>query len=319
MTEESIVNNPQGFVNSFSKEIANVLQQNGGSVRSRGGAKGKIGMNELQNIVVNLYRDVKRVKKAITPQGAQAMVDKHNAKSKPSAHWQLHTEDINADGVPDIIIRNQKGDPLYVNGYTTVKSDLPFQQAYSQYLLDNPDKNSRDHKSKRDFIRNGLYKTRYVEEGDEGAEPNTYGNVASAEKPEWYDAVANSKKYKMNEPKRLTAYQRFQHYILKPICDSLMDGRGITGVDKLKLFAKLSGQLWNNFVVEPAVKAADPDATKEDIEKAKKSKKWKPIFDHLVTEYISKIKSDQNTFGEFADHIDMAITDIIEGVDDYLA
>ena len=193
MTEESIVENPQGFVNSFSQDIANVLQQNGGSVRSRGGAKGKIGMNELQNIVVNLYRDVKRVKKAITPQGAQAMVDKHNAKSKPSAHWQLHTEDINADGVPDIIIRNQKG----------------------------------DHKSKRDFIRNGLYKTRYVEEGDEGAEPNTYGNVASAEKPVWYDAVANSKKYKMNEPKRLTAYQRFQHYILKPIFDSLMDGRGI--------------------------------------------------------------------------------------------
>ena len=263
MTQESIVNNPQAFVNNFGESINQLLQQSGGKAGKKERKKGKIGMEELQNIVVNLYRDVKRVKKAITPQGAQAMVDKHNEKSKPSAHWKLHTDDINNDGVPDIIIRNQKGDPLFVNGYTTVQSDLPFQQAYSQYLLDNPDKNSTE-------------------------------------------------KYRMHEPKRLTAYQRFQRFILKGIFDNLMQGRGITGVNKLQMFAKLSGKLWNDFVIIPAVRAAQPNATSEDIEKARKSTQWKPIFDQLVTEYIARLRTDQNTFNEFADYIDQAISALVD-------
>lgn len=314
MTQESIVSNPQGFVNSFGGAIAQTLQQNGGNVGNRGskGSKGKIGMNELQNIVVNLYRDVKRVKKAITPRGAQALVEKHNAKAKPSAHWRLHTDDINNDGVPDIIIRNQKGDPLFVNGYTTVQSDLPFQQAYSDYLLDNPDKNTREHKSKRDFIRNGLYQTKYVDEDVEGAQPGDYGNVHNAVKPAWFDAVANGEKYRMHEPKRLTAYQRFQRFILKPTFDNIMEGRGITGVSKLQMFAKLSGQLWNDFVIVPAIRAVQPEATEEDIEKAKKSKKWKPIFDNLVSEYIARFNTDQNTFNEFIDYIDQAISAAVD-------
>ena len=312
MTQESIVNNPQAFVNNFGESINQLLQQSGGKAGKKERKKGKIGMEELQNIVVNLYRDVKRVKKAITPQGAQAMVDKHNEKSKPSAHWKLHTDDINNDGVPDIIIRNQKGDPLFVNGYTTVQSDLPFQQAYSQYLLDNPDKNSRAHKSKRDFIKNGLYQTSYIDEDVEGAEPSIYGNVRNAVKPDWYDTVANTEKYRMHEPKRLTAYQRFQRFILKGIFDNLMQGRGITGVNKLQMFAKLSGKLWNDFVIIPAVRAAQPNATSEDIEKARKSTQWKPIFDQLVTEYIARLRTDQNTFNEFADYIDQAISALVD-------
>ena len=85
----------------------------------------KPGMKELQNIVLNLYRDVVRVKNAISPQGAGEIVRKHNSKAKPEAHWRLETDDVNADGIPDLIIKNARGEPMYVNGYTTKQSDFP--------------------------------------------------------------------------------------------------------------------------------------------------------------------------------------------------
>lgn len=41
-----------------------------------GRASSKLGMGELAKIVLDLQRDIKRVSKAISPQGAQEMVGK---------------------------------------------------------------------------------------------------------------------------------------------------------------------------------------------------------------------------------------------------
>ena len=79
-------------------------------------------MPDLEKIL-DLQRDMKRVKNAISPQGAQALVDKHNATAKPSAYWKLNKRnpqgpaslailtDINNNGVPYVVISNASNQP----------------------------------------------------------------------------------------------------------------------------------------------------------------------------------------------------------------
>lgn len=46
------------------------------------------------------------------PQGEGKIVRKHNFKAKPKVHWSPETDDVNADGIPDIIIKNARGKPM---------------------------------------------------------------------------------------------------------------------------------------------------------------------------------------------------------------
>ena len=97
-------------------------------------SKGKTGMKELMDIVLGLKQDVKRMNSLISPQGAQSLVEKNN-NSNPNSKWALkrlevngpavlnNMPDINNDGVPDVIIVDKNGNPVYSNGYTTVKKN----------------------------------------------------------------------------------------------------------------------------------------------------------------------------------------------------
>lgn len=62
------------------------------------------------------------MKNAISPQGAQEIVRKHNVKAKPEAHWSLETDDVNADGIPDIIIKNSA---FLMNLYISLMFSVP--------------------------------------------------------------------------------------------------------------------------------------------------------------------------------------------------
>ena len=55
-----------------------------------GGPVERKGMPDLAKIVLDLQRDIKRVKSAISPQGAEALVTRHNATVKLKSHWKLN-------------------------------------------------------------------------------------------------------------------------------------------------------------------------------------------------------------------------------------
>ena len=65
-----------------------------GTLVTRGNAFGKPvegkGMPDLAKIVLDLRRDIKRVKSVISPQGAEALVTRHNATVKLKSHWKLN-------------------------------------------------------------------------------------------------------------------------------------------------------------------------------------------------------------------------------------
>ncbi len=91
--------------------------------------KSKSGMNELSRVLLGMNRDIKFSKKASTPNGAAEMVAKHNSTKAKKWHLNLinpngpidanNFTDINGDGIPDILILNEKNSPVYINGFTT--------------------------------------------------------------------------------------------------------------------------------------------------------------------------------------------------------
>ena len=123
--KNSVINEP--LQNDFlaNKEMAQQAPQQAPQRRSHG----RIGMNELANIVLGMQRDFKRVANALSVQGAQEIIEKHNDNS-PNAPWNLLHQDVNRDGIPDIIIRNENNEPIVVNGWTTKGSDYPERYRY---------------------------------------------------------------------------------------------------------------------------------------------------------------------------------------------
>ena len=86
------------------------------------------GMAQLTQIVSDLYKDVKLIKAASALPGAQKYASKRKG-------WTATQEDISGpggfpDGVPEIVVRDKKGNIRVVNGYTTKPSQFAQRQAY---------------------------------------------------------------------------------------------------------------------------------------------------------------------------------------------
>ncbi|KAH0797582.1 uncharacterized protein GO595_009685 [Histomonas meleagridis] len=93
-------------------------------------------MKALAHLILDLKKDVRKVRDAQTYNGALEYVNKHNDGKDPRYHWSVKQEDINEDGIPDIIIRDQHKRAKFVNGWTVKKQD-PYQVAYMEYLQNN--------------------------------------------------------------------------------------------------------------------------------------------------------------------------------------
>ncbi|KAH0790518.1 hypothetical protein GPJ56_005566 [Histomonas meleagridis] len=90
-------------------------------------------MKALAHLILDLKKDVRKVRDAQTYNGALEYVNKHNKNKDARYHWSVKQEDINDDGIPDIIIRDQHKRAKFVNGWTVKKQD-PYQTAYTEYL-----------------------------------------------------------------------------------------------------------------------------------------------------------------------------------------
>jgi len=283
----------------------------------------KVGMSELQHIVLDLYRDVERVKKAISPNGAADIVAKHNAKAKPDNQWSLakinpngeatlaNMPDVNNDGIPDVIIRNASGSPMYVNGYTTKRSDYPETVLYYDA---HPTRASRKDYPKSRFL-DELY---HIEDND--AYDRTEGGAAvmgnlSSQKPEWYNQAVG--KYKVRPLKnRMSPFRRFQKYIIQVELERALERLGYGEGNKYKsagpALAKLTGYYWNELVVIPV--AQRMHVAEGKLEKYKKTAEFKAEADKEVTNLLEKMYNDEDTISNFEADFDVQLAGVIESL-----
>lgn len=204
---------------NFTQDLSLIVGRIAESVDTKrhsgvGRASSKIGMNELANLILNLQRDVKRVSKAISPDGAEDMVKKHNADKAPESHWKFVHRDINEDGIPDVLITNSKNQPIYVNGYTTTKSDYPMRYHYYKDLPPGS-------KERKEFIANGgtmsdygrrLFEIKYNDDFDGNL--HDLGKITSYQMPAvWKDYHLSNYKGVPLE-KHMPAFERFKKYVL---------------------------------------------------------------------------------------------------------
>ena len=259
------------------------------------------GMNELANIVLGLQRDIQRVKKAISPNGAEDIVARHNATAKPSAHWRLNKRnpeepasltnltDINNDGVPDVVISNANGQPLFVNGYTTRHSTYPIDLAYyNQY----PTRADRKGHPLNEFKKD-LYNVRYVENDEDFSK---LGDVLSSQPKLNYLTGYNLDTYHLPQPKRMSAFNRFKKFVFQPYFERLTSQLiNVPPAIKLSLSSKVCAAAWNFFILNPIFQKYN--ATTE-AEKNKIKKKQAAEIDAKVNTFYNLIHSTGDDWSE---------------------
>ena len=255
------------------------------------------GMPDLANIVLGLQRDIQRVKKAISPRGAEAIVNSHNATAKPSAHWKLNKRnpeapaslanltDYNNDGVPDVVITNASNQPLFVNGYTTTNSTYPIDLAYyNQY----PTRADRRGHPLNEFKKD-LYNVKYVEQSDDFRK---VGDVLSSEPRLDYLSGYELNTYHLPPPKRMSSFNRFKKFVLPQYINSVLDQFHVPPAGRLALSSKAAAHAWNQFILNPIFEKYNAQ-TAADQNKIKK-KQAAEIDERVNNFYYSLHQTSEN-------------------------
>ena len=265
-------------------------------------AKSKVGMTDLARIVLDMQRDFKRVANALSVQGAQSIVNKHNEQS-PNSQWKLEHKDFNGDNIPDIVIMNDKDQPIIVNGWTTKRSDYP---ARYQYYNKYPTADERKEHPYSTYKHDELYGYQY---DDENHNMHLRGNITGYNK----NAFPNNWKlgnYNVHtKPRsRLSAYQRFQRYVLKERLDFMIqrlveanavpvDDSG-NMKDKLKIIAKLTAYLWNKWIIKTVADRYGVGPDDKNFVKFKNKPEGKSEIDSTVTAFYYHMNETNDNWSE---------------------
>ena len=303
ITEQQLQAATGGNLNLAKAQLINQIlsRARDGTLVNRGNAFGKPterkGMTDLARIVLDLQRDIKRVKNAISPQGAQAIVDQHNATAKPSAHWKLNKQnpqgpaaltnltDINNDGIPDVVISNANNQPIYVNGYTTTNSNYPVDLAYYNRY---PTRAARRGHSLNDF-KNELYNVTYDVNNEDIRQR---GNVAAFNPHVEYLDGYDLNKFHMKQPKRMTAFNRFKKFVVSLYIDRILTQLHVPASAKLAVSSKACAAAWNAFVLGPIYQKynANTEAERNRIKK----KAAAEIDSYVDNVYYSLTQTNEN-------------------------
>ena len=246
----------------------------------------KVGMNELANIVLDLKRDFKKVSKALTKEGADNIVAKHNAKS--NNQWSVDDADVNGDNIPDIIIKNQQGNPIVVNGWTTKKSDYPLRYLYANDK-DKPINENTGRPISYSSYKKGLYGANYSDDSH-GIHQAGYLMGDPHDIFEDTDWNVNGYAVQRTKPRKLSAYNRFQKFILKntgilngvynDVIGSL--GLNLNNTTKIAILSKVSALAWEHYIMNRLAEIKNMVATGAEFKKFKNSKEGKETIDGEV-------------------------------------
>ena len=257
------------------------------------------GMQDIAKIVLDLQRNIKRVKKAISPVGAEDIVIKHN-QANPRSQWRLNKlnpqapasltnlSDINNDGIPDVVISNSNNQPLFVNGYTTTKSTYPIDLAYyNQY----PSRSQRAGHSLNEFKKD-LYNVTYDTDNQDFAQR---GNVTGFNPRVGYIAGYDMNKFQLPQPKRMSAFNRFKKFVVQPILDELLQQQQVPAQVKLAVSSKACAAVWNILILQPLYNEYH---ALTEVEKNKVKKKKAAEIDIMVNDIYYKLHNSDDNWSE---------------------
>lgn len=199
--------------------------------RSARGPNRKRGMDKLADIVLNDKRDLKRINSAITLEGARKYA------AKLGSNYVANIEDLNNDGIQDVIIRRGENGPVVVvNGWTTTASDFPYRKEYYEAF---PSRKARkDYGGNMKQYFNDLVNTEY----------DDYGNVVSYNVPPELQKIINSGGFKQMKPRDKSAYQMFTSSIISSMFPTVAAEVGVA--DK-SLLLSVAAEVWNICITTP--------------------------------------------------------------------
>ena len=258
-------------------------------------------MNQLKNIVgtSGLRQDIKRVRKAESLRGATKWAQKHSTEK---TQYTAKEEDIDGDGIQDVLVKTQNGDLVIVNGYTVRKSDYPYRRMFGEL----PKATRKEHGNYKNYL-----KTIYGPTYDERTGVIT-GWKQDPKEHEQYTRMKNAG-FTTYAPKNLNAYQLFCSQMVAAAMRMLIDGEPwkymyVATDDNGEMVPKLppitfeiNADTWNYAVVKPIIelmmKKPIPDdidvhtlkelCARPDIAKFKKSREFKERSMALVRQYIA--------------------------------
>lgn len=201
-----------------------------------------------------LLRDFRRDNRAITHNRAKEFVNRHNETADEQNQWSYQPEDVNNDGINDVIIRDINKEPIFINGWTTKPSDWPLRQRYYNSNFYRLGKGMNDY-------RNELGK-RHPEYFEDAKAHKYYG----IRKP-----ISEEKRNEAKAKREKSPYTHFKNKIMgycKTIIEHLLEDGDLPKTAKGKLarqtatIAKVIGLIWNQFIIIPLRNAWKPQGPK---------------------------------------------------------
>ncbi len=237
-------------------------------------------MNHLYQIVgtSNLKQDIKRIKSTQSLDGAKAWAKKHGFHEDDAIE-----EDIDKDGIADVVVKDKNGNYVVVNGYTIRPSDFPYRKKF----YEEPPSVRKDYRGYKQYIKDAYYGPVYDEETG-GIDGWRYRNP----KEDDFTKSLEKGKFKTLVPKKQSPYQMFASGYIKHMYDFVIDHYNLYTSDgkRPNIFVKLATKCWNDWVIQPSLLAVlgDEEKVQEFASDPKRLNrlKSKAGFKKLVTTFV---------------------------------
>ena len=239
-------------------------------------------MRSLLNIVgtANHKKDIKQIAKTQSVRGAQEWITKNNKQG-----WTAAEEDVDNDGISDVLVKDANGNLVIVNGYTLKPSTYPYRKLF--YEAD-PEVRA-DYRNYRDYISDVYYHPVY-----DGNAMNVESYTAPQENQELMQKYENAKFQKI-KPKSKSAYQAFSANYIAPFYKTIVERYNLYSADgkKPRCYLQCVKYAWDNWVVRPAVgtlfgedKVDELLADEKFMKKLKTNKQFKQLIETIVVNYF---------------------------------
>ena len=198
-------------------------------------------MKSLINIVgtANHKKDIKQIAKTQSVRGAQEWIKKNK-----KAGWIAEEEDVDNDGISDVLVKDANGNLVIVNGYTLKPSTYP----YRKLFYEAEPEVRKDYRNYMDYISDVYYHPVYdgnnFKVGRYNADDDKLALMEEYEKT----------KFQKIKPKSKSAYQAFSANYIAPFYKAIVDRHNLFSAEgkKPRCYLQCVKYAWDYWVVRPA-------------------------------------------------------------------